>query len=165
MQISRMAARWIFGPIFCAGVLACLALSVHADEVRAGDLVITQAWMRATPGGAKVGGGYLTIANKGTMPDRLISASADFADKAQLHEMSTKDGVMTMRPVDDGLAIDPGKTVTLAPGGYHLMLLGLKKPLREGDKVAITLEFERAGVVGIAFNVEGVGAKAPQNPE
>jgi copper(I)-binding protein len=79
--------------------------------------------------------------------------------------MSTKDGVMTMRPVDEGLAIDPGKTVTLAPGGYHLMLLGLKKPLREGDKVAITLKFERAGVVGIALNVEGVGAKAPQNTE
>jgi len=149
--------------IVLAGVL--IHAAARADEVRAGDLVITQAWMRATPRGAKVGGGYLTIANKGTMPDRLISASADFADKAQLHEMSTKDGVMTMRPVDEGLAIDPGKTVTLAPGGYHLMLLGLKKPLREGDKVAITLEFERAGVVGIAFNVEGVGAKAPQNPE
>jgi copper(I)-binding protein len=146
-----------------AGVL--FNAPARADEVRAGDLVIAQAWIRATPGGAKIGGGYLTIANKGTMPDRLIGASADFADKAQLHEMSTKDGVMTMRPVEDGLMIDPGKTVTLAPGGYHLMLLGLKRPLREGEKIAISLEFERAGVVGIPFDVEGVGAKGPPNPE
>jgi periplasmic copper chaperone A len=139
--------------------------SVRANEIAAGDLVISQAWTRATPGGAKVAGAYMTIANKGTTPDRLIGASADFAEKAQLHEMTTKDGVMTMRPVDDGLVIDPGKTVKLAPGGYHLMLVGLKWPLRQGEKVAITLEFERAGPVGVPLDVEGLGAQGPLNPD
>jgi copper(I)-binding protein len=107
----------------------------------AGDLVITQAWTRATPSGARVGG-YMTIENEGTTADRLIGARADFAEKVQLHEMTTKDGV---RPVEDGLVIEPGKTVKLAPGGYHLMLLSPKFPLRQGEKIGFTLEFEKAG--------------------
>jgi copper(I)-binding protein len=77
-----------------------LAAPARAQEVKAGDLVITQAWSRATPGGAKVGGGYLTIENKGSAPDRLIGGSADVADKVQVHVMATNNGVMTMRPLD-----------------------------------------------------------------
>ena len=92
------------------------------QEVKAGDLVITQAWSRATPSGAKIGGGYLTIENKGSAPDRLVGGSADIAGKVEVHEMAMNNGVMTMRPLDKGLAIDPGKTVKLAPGGYHLMM-------------------------------------------
>jgi copper(I)-binding protein len=107
-----------------------------AQQVKAGDLVITQAWSRATPGGAKVAGGYLTIEDKGSAPDRLIGGSADVADKVQVHETTTNNGVMTMRPLDQGVAIEPGKTVKLAPGGYHLMVLDLKNPLKRGDKVA-----------------------------
>src|ERR1700720_4826985 len=130
------------------GLLAVLfAAPARAEEVRAGDLVITQAWSRATPSGAKVGGGYLTIENKGSVPDRLIGGSADIADKVQVHEMAMNNGVMTMRPLDKGLVIEPGKTVKLAPGGYHLMLLDLKNPLKQGDKLPVTLEFERAGKV------------------
>src|SRR6202022_3660807 len=132
-----------------------------AEEVKAGDLVITQAWSRATPGGAKVAGGYLTIENKGSAPDRLIGGSADVADKVEVHEMATNNGVMTMRPLDKGLAIEPGKTVKLAPGGYHLMLLDLKSPLKQGDKLPVTLEFEKAGKVKLSFDVQGVGAPAP----
>ena len=80
-------------------LLAMLAAApAHADEVRAGDLVITQAWSRATPGGAKVAGGYLTIENKGTAPDRLTGGSADVAAKVEVHEMAMNNGVMTMRP-------------------------------------------------------------------
>jgi copper(I)-binding protein len=138
-----------------------LAAPARAQEVKAGDLVITQAWSRATPGGAKVGGGYLTIENKGSAPDRLIGGSADVADKVQVHEMATNNGVMTMRPLDKGLAIEPGKTVKLTPGGYHLMLQGLKSPLKQGDKVPVTLEFEKAGKVKLSFDVQGVGAQAP----
>src|SRR3984957_21104054 len=132
-----------------------------AQEVKAGDLVITQAWSRATPGGPKVGGGYLTIENKGSVPDRLIGGSADVADKVQVHEMTMNNGVMTMRPLDKGLTIDPGKTVKLAPGGYHLMLFDLKGPLKQGDKLPVTLEFEKAGKVKLTFDVQGVGAQAP----
>ena len=133
----------------------------HAQEVKAGDLVITQAWSRATPGGAKVGGGFLTIENKGSVPDRLIGGSADVADKVQVHEMAMNNGVMTMRPLDKGLVIEPGKTVKLAPGGYHLMLLDLKSPLKQGDKLPVTLEFERAGKVSLSLDVQGIGAQGP----
>ena len=126
--------------------------------------MITQAWSRATPNGAKIGGGYLTIENKGAAPDRLIGGSADVAGKVEVHEMAMKNGVMTMRPLDNGLAIDPGKTVKLAPGGYHLMMFDLKSPLKQGDKVPVTLEFEKAGKVKVSLDVQGIGAQAPGAP-
>lgn len=144
-------------------VTLCLLFSAPApaQEVKAGDLAITQAWSRATPGGAKIAGGYLTIENKGAAPDRLIGGSGDVAARVEVHEMAMNNGVMTMRPLDKGLAIEPGKTVKLAPGGYHLMLMDLKAPLKQGDKVPVTLEFEKAGKVQLSLDVQGVGAQAP----
>jgi copper(I)-binding protein len=154
MLIARAAA--------CALLMAnFIATPLRADEVKAGDLVITQAWSRATPGGAKIGGGYLTIENKGSAPDRLIGGSADIAGKVEVHEMTMNNGVMTMRPLDKGLTIEPGKTVKLAPGGYHLMMFDLKAPLKQGDKLPVTLEFEKAGKVTVSLEVQGVGAQAP----
>jgi copper(I)-binding protein len=148
--------------------LACVAAlfafpgaPAHAQEVKAGDLVITQVWSRATPGGARIAGGYLTIENKGAAPDRLVSGSGDFAGKVEIHEMAMNNGVMTMRALDKGLPIEPGKTVKLAPGGYHLMLMDLKTPLKQGDKVPLTLQFEKAGKVTLSLDVQGVGAQAP----
>jgi copper(I)-binding protein len=162
MQINRSR----FLSIACA--IACFVMAVHfpgapalAQELKAGDLVITQAWSRATPGGAKIGGGYLTIENRGSAPDRLIGGSADIADKIQVHEMAMNNGVMTMRPLDQGLSIEPGKTVKLAPGGYHLMMFDLKSPLKQGDKVPVTLEFEKAGKVNLTLDVQGMGAQGP----
>jgi len=146
---------------FLAIALSLLAASARAEDVKAGDLVITQGWSRATPGGAKIGGGFLTIENKGSAPDRLIGASADVAGEVEVHEMAVKDGVMTMRPLERGLTIDPGKTVKLAPGGYHLMMMNLKSPLKQGDKVPLTLQFEKAGKVAVTLDVQGVGAKGP----
>src|SRR5712672_3747278 len=160
MQIERLAFISITRAIACV-LVYFLSAPALAEEVKAGDLVITQAWSRATPGGAKVGGGYLTIQNKGSAADRLIGGSADVADKVQVHEMATTNGVMTMRPLDKGLSIEPGKTVKLAPGGHHLMLLDLKSPLKQGDKVPVTLEFERAGKVKLSLDVQGVGATGP----
>jgi periplasmic copper chaperone A len=162
MQVNRPNFMSVTRSIASAALLACLlAAPARAEEVKVGDLVITQAWSRATPGGAKIGGGYLTIENKGSAPDRLISGSADVAGKVQIHEMATVNGVMTMRPLDNGLTIEPGKTVKLAPGGYHLMLFDLKTPLKQGDKVPVTLEFEKAGKVKLTLDVQGVGAQGP----
>jgi periplasmic copper chaperone A len=145
-----------------AFVAMILTAPARAEEVKAGDLVITQAWSRATPGGAKVGGGYLTIQNKGATADRLIGASAETAGKVQVHEMSmSSNGIMTMRPVEGGLVIEPGKTVKLAPGGFHLMLLDLKGPLKQGEKLPVTLEFEKAGKISVTLDVQGVGAMGP----
>jgi copper(I)-binding protein len=162
MQIKRLTVISIACAIACAALLSYFfAASALAEEVKAGDLVITQAWSRATPGGAKIGGGYLTIENKGSAPDRLIGGSADVAGKVQVHEMAMSNGVMTMHPLDNGLTIEPGKTVKLAPGGYHLMLFDLKSPLKQGDKVPLTLEFEKAGKVKLSLDVQGVGAQGP----
>jgi periplasmic copper chaperone A len=158
MQIRKLT----FAAIACAAALASFfGMPLRAEEVKAGDLVITQAWARATPKGAKTGGGYLTIENNGTAPDRLIGGSADIAGSVQVHEMSMDNGVMNMRPLDKGLAIEPGKTVKLAPGGYHLMMMDLKSPLKKGDKLPITLEFEKAGKVQVSLDIEGVGAQGP----
>ena len=137
------------------------AASAHAEELKAGDLVITEAWSRATPNGAKIAGGYLTIENKGSAPDRLVGGSGEIAGKIEVHEMAMNNGVMTMRPLDKGLTIEPGKTVKLAPGGYHLMMFDLKGQLKQGDKVPVTLEFEKAGKVTLSLDVQGVGAQAP----
>jgi hypothetical protein len=145
----------------CFFIATLLAAPARAEDVKAGDLTITQAWSRATPKGAKTGGGYLTIENKGSAPDRLIGGSADVAGKVEVHEMATNNGVMTMRPLDQGLTIDPGKTVKLTPGGYHLMLFDLKSPLKQGDKVPVSLEFEKAGKVKVSLDVQGVGAPGP----
>lgn len=162
MQMKKTALRSIISPIAAVAMLCgFIAAPARAEDVKAGDLVISQAWSRATPGGAKVAGGFLTIANKGAAPDRLIGGSADVAGKLEVHEMAMNDGVMTMRPLDKGLTIEPGKTVKLAPGGYHLMLFDLRSPLRQGDKLPVTLEFEKAGKVKLSLDVQGVGAQAP----
>lgn len=147
--------------IFLSIAATLCATAARAEDVKAGDLVITQAWSRATPGGAKTAGGYLTVENKGNAPDKLIGVSADVAGKVDVHEMTMKNGVMTMRPVEGGLTIDPGKTVKLAPGGYHLMMTDLKNPLKQGDKVPVTLEFEKAGKVAVTLDVQGIGAQGP----
>ena len=141
-----------------AAVVATLltaAAPARAEDVKAGDLVISQAWSRATPSGAKIAGGYLTIANKGTAADRLVGGGGDIAGRVEVHEMAMDNGVMKMRPLDKGLAIEPGKTVKLAPGGYHLMLMDIKQPLKQGDKVPVTLEFETAGKVTVSLDVQG----------
>lgn len=151
--ITRMLALFLLA--------AAVAAPAQAEDVKAGDLVISQGWSRATPKGAKIGGGYLTIENKGTAPDRLVSVSADIAGKTEVHEMTMKNNVMTMRPVENGLTIEPGKTVKLAPGGYHLMMFDLKSPLKQGDTLPITLTFEKAGKVNVSLAVEGIGAQGP----
>jgi periplasmic copper chaperone A len=146
---------------FASLVAGLFATTSQAEDVKAGDLVITQAWTRATPGGAKIGGGFLTIENKGTAADKLVGVSADVAGKVEVHEMAMNNGVMTMRPLENGLTIDPGKTVKLAPGGYHLMMMDLKNPLKQGEKVPVTLQFEKAGKVAVTLDVQGVGAPGP----
>ena len=145
--------------------LSAVAAPARADALRAGDLVITKPWSRATPSGAKVAGGYLTIENTGSVSDRLVQGSGDIAGTVEVHEMAMNNGVMTMRPLDNGLTIEPGKTVTLAPGGTHLMLMNIKSPLRQGDKVPLTLEFEKAGRVTVSLDVQGVGAPAPASAD
>ncbi|MER8633697.1 copper chaperone PCu(A)C [Mesorhizobium opportunistum] len=154
--VSRLREK--FGIAALAfGLVLLGAQAVLGHEFKVGDLEIGHPWSRATPAGAKVAGGYFTITNKGSAPDRLLSISSDVSEKAELHEMGVKDGVMTMRPVAGGLEIPAGGKVALAPGGYHLMFIGLKRQPKQGEKFSATLTFEKAGTVNVEFAVEGMG--------
>lgn len=129
-----------------------------SDTFKAGDLVVAAPWTRATPGGAKIAGGYLKITNNGKSADRLVSAISAGADRVEIHEMSMTDGVMKMRPLTDGLTIKPGETVELKPGGFHMMFMDIKQPLKQGDKLKATLTFEKAGKLDVSFDVNAMGA-------
>jgi len=142
--------------------LVC-ASAAEARDYKLGALEISQPWARATPAGAPAGGGFLKITNTGTSPDRLISAKSPVADIVQVHEMKMDGSVMRMREVEKGLEIPAGGTVTLAPGGYHLMMMGLKGPLKQGTNVPVTLVFEKAGKIEIELSVAGLGATQPSH--
>jgi periplasmic copper chaperone A len=129
--------------------------------VTVGALSIEVPWTRATPAGAKVGGGYLKITNTGKEPDRLVGGSLPQAGRFEVHEMSVTDGVMKMRELAKGLEIRPGETVELKPGGFHLMFMDLKEPLKAGMALKGTLVFEKAGKVDVEYQVAPVGATAP----
>lgn len=138
-----------------------LVSPIPAQQVSSANIVVTQAWSRATPGGSKVAGGYLTIENKGQAGDKLLSGSSDAAKKIEIHEMAVNDGVMTMRPIEGGLAIQSGHAVKFVPGGLHLMMIGLAAPLVQGGKVPVVLKFEKAGEIVVSFDVRAMAAPAP----
>ena len=146
-------------------VLLTLALAnpTLARDYKLGALEIGQPWARATPPSAPAGGGFLKITNTGSTPDRLVSASSPAAELVQVHEMKMEGSVMRMREVDKGLEIPAGGSVTLAPGSYHLMMMGLKAPLKQGSPVPLTLVFEKAGKIDVELAVESIGAQAPQH--
>ena len=130
----------------------------ETDTYTIGNLTIAAPWSRATPGGAKIAGGYLKITNNGTAPDRLVNAATSAAGKVEIHEMSMANGVMQMRPLNEGLPIKPGETVELKPGGFHMMFMDLTRPFKQGEAVKTTLQFEKAGKVDVMFNVGAIGA-------
>jgi periplasmic copper chaperone A len=142
-------------------VMAAAGTATAAPAIKAGALTIEQPWSRATPGGAKVGGGYLRITNTGTAPDRLVGGSFPLAGRVEVHDMSMDGDVMRMKPVEGGLEIKPGASVELKPGGTHLMLMDLKEPLKEGQTVKGSLNFEKAGSVDVEFAVRGLGGAGP----
>jgi hypothetical protein len=147
---------------FAAALLAVsLTMPAQAEDVTAGSLKISAPWARATPKGASVGGGYMTISNTGTAPDRLVGGTTDISGRLEIHEMSMDNGVMKMRMLPKGLEIKPGETVTFKPGGYHVMFVGLKQQLVQGGHFKATLQFEKAGKVDVDFAIEGIGAQAP----
>jgi copper(I)-binding protein len=141
-----------------AALFAALALPAQAANVMVGHLKISAPWARATPKGAPVGGGYLTITNMGSEPDRLIGGSTVICKRVEVHEMKMDKGIMKMREMANGLEIKPGQTVTLDPEGYHIMFVGMKQPLKKGEHVKVSLQFAKAGKVDVDFTVEGIGA-------
>lgn len=123
-------------------------------------IVVKDAWLRATPNGAKVAGGYATITNAGATPDTLVAASIPDAAAGEIHTMSMENGVMHMGRLEHGLTIAPGATVSLKPGGDHLMFMNPAAALREGTTVSGSLTFEKAGTMPVVFTVGGMAAKS-----
>jgi copper(I)-binding protein len=144
--------------LICVFALVISAGPAFAADFSVGALKIHDPWSRATPKGAPVGGGYLTITNTGTTPDRLIGGSTAVSKGFEIHEMTMDKDVMKMRMMPNGLEIKPGETVTFKPSGYHLMFTGLKSQLSKGEHVDATLKFEKAGEVKVQFDVAGIGA-------
>lgn len=128
-----------------------------ASETKIGDLLIRSARSRETPTAGGTGVGFMSIVNSGSQDDRLIAISSEAATSVELHQMSMADGQMQMRAVSDGLAIPAGQTVELAPGGYHLMLIGLSQALVAGQTVKLELQFEKAGKVSVELAIAALG--------
>jgi copper(I)-binding protein len=132
-----------------------------SQTYKVGALVIATPWARATPGGAKIGGGYVKITNTGSEPDRLVGGTLTGASEVEVHEMSMQNDVMKMRHLPDGLEIKPGATVELKPGSYHLMFMQLKDGLKAGQRLKGTLVFQKAGTVEVEYSVAPLGAQSP----
>lgn len=151
--------------IAAASSISLLATALNAaaqSDVKIGQLVIEAPWTRATPGGAKVGVGYVAIANLSEEEDRLRTARSPIAERVEIHAMMMNGGVMRMRELKQGLLLKPRAITELRPGGYHLMLIGLKRPIKEGDELALELTFEKAGTAKLSMLAAGIGAtKSP----
>lgn len=133
------------------------------SEAEAGisKITVTQGWSRETAQGQEVGGAFMAITNTGTAADRLTGGSSPVADEVQVHTVDMTDGVMRMRQLEDGLEVPAEGGVTLKPGSFHIMLIGLKHPLKRGETVPLTLTFTKAGPVDVELSVEPIGAQGP----
>ncbi|RTM14179.1 MAG: copper chaperone PCu(A)C [Bradyrhizobiaceae bacterium] len=149
--------RYSANAIVAVFLVLALGVEVHAQTSAAGGVVIEQPWARATPGGAKTGAAYMTVKNSGVSPDRLVSATTSVADKVQFHEERGENGVSRMQEVASVNA-EPGAQIVFKPGGMHMMMVGLKQPLKEGQTFQMTLQFEKAGSIAVAVPVGKVGA-------
>lgn len=146
--------------IIKAGALAVIIAAAGipgvsgAHDFKAGSLELKHPWSAKAPPVAPVLGGYLTIVNTGTEADRLVGGSTPAAERLELHESTLVDGVARMRPAKQGIAIPAGETLSLQPGGAHIMLINPKQRPAEGEKFKATLEFEKAGQVEVEFVVQ-----------
>ncbi|MCR6629069.1 MAG: copper chaperone PCu(A)C [Magnetospirillum sp.] len=140
--------------------LAAAALPAAAGDAKLGALEIKDAWARATPPKAPAGGAFLTVTNTGAAADTLLSVSAPVAKTVELHTHIVQGDVMRMVPVK-AIEVPAGGSVALAPGGYHVMLIGLEQPLKEGASFPLELTFAQAGKVTVTVEVQALGAMGP----
>ena len=144
-----------FKHLISATALTLVILAATANEFKAGPITVDHPYARATAAGQPTGGGFMKLVNRGTA-DRLVSASAAVSKSVELHMMKMEGDVMQMRQVD-AIELQAGKTVELKPGGFHVMFIGLKAPLKAGDTFAMKLKFEKAGEVTVDVKVEAPG--------
>ena len=137
--------------------IAALAGARAADMPTMNGISVTDAWSRATPSASSPGVVYMTITDTGTQ-DRLTGVSTPAAATASLHQSKNENGVEKMVPVD-GVDVAAGTPLKFAPGGYHVMLMGLKQPLKAGDQFPLTLTFVHAGQVTTTVTVRSMDGK------
>jgi copper(I)-binding protein len=154
--------RILSGALALVLTLSPIAAFAH-DVVTLGALEISGAFSRATLPNAPVGAGYLTITNRGTADDTLVSATSPVAGVTQIHEMKMEGDVMKMNEVEGGLVIPAGQSVTLEPGGFHIMFMELKQAFVEGSMVPVTLTFANAGTVEVELMVGPINADEPSH--
>jgi len=142
------------------GVLAGSAAAEHG--YRKGDLDVRHPWTRATPPGAKNAAGYLEIRSSGKGPDRVVGASTPYAERVELHMTVREGDVIRMREVQS-FGIPAGQRLTLRPGGQHLMIVGLKRPLAKDERIPLTLRFERAGEIRVELEVQSADSRKPHH--
>jgi copper(I)-binding protein len=166
LRLAALAATFALlpAPAFAAGGLLPEGCATGQTFTK-GPISVTGAFTRATPPRARSAGGYLTIHNSGAAADTLTGASTDAAAEAAVHEMRMNGDVMEMSPVEGGLEIPAGGSVSLDPMGYHLMLTGLTGPFVTGQCVAVTLHFARAGDVDVELNIGSLSQAAPPGGE
>jgi copper(I)-binding protein len=156
--MARYLAHF-FAVIVLAGLGA--GQPVLADQTAEADLQAHHPWARASLGAHQTGAAYMTLVNFGSTADRLIAISTPAAKRAQLHGHSMDDqGVMKMRPVD-GIEVPPKGETTLQPGGLHVMLMGLRAPLKEGESITMTLRFKQAGEIDVTVAILPPAALGP----
>lgn len=119
---------------------------------------ISRPWARSSSKQADRAGGYFTVANKGNSADRLIAAASPAAERVELQYIKVVGYGITMRVMERGLGLPPDTAITLKPRGYHLLFIGVKKPLAKGERVPVTLTFEKAGTRQVELTVEDPGA-------
>jgi len=141
-------------------IMSTMAGLLLTGMAHAADVTVTNAFSRASAPTAKAGAAFLTL-NVSTGTDKLVSASSPVADKAELHTHLMENGIARMRPVDGGIDVVAGTPTELKPGGLHIMLIGLKAPLTQGESFPLSLTFEKAGTVTVTVPVQGPGAMAP----
>ena len=139
-------------------VLTATTHVAFAHDYTVGSLQIAHPWARATPPGAPVAGGYVSITNTATVTDRLLGGASDAAGAVEIHQSTITDGVARMRPVEGGIEIAPGETLKLEPGAAHLMFIDPAEPLKDGERFPATLSFEHAGEVSVEFAIVPMGA-------
>jgi len=138
--------------LMSAIALAAASFTAAAHGFQLGSIEIAHPNARPTAPGQSVGAGYFRLVNKGAA-DRLVSVTTPAASMVELHSMSMDGNVMQMRQID-AIDLPAGQTVELKSGGLHLMLMGLKAPLKDGDRLPMTLKFEKAGSIEVTVKVE-----------
>lgn len=138
--------------IFLAALLLASCSKSGAPDIR-----ISDAWARETAAGQTAGAAYMSIDNRGAGDDRLIGVETTAPAKAMLHANESSGGVSRMREMGSGLALPAGTEVQLNPGGSHVMITGLRAPLRKGEVVKLRLQFEKSGPRDVEVPVGGEG--------